>query len=314
MTHRIDVFVFPDFQLLDFSGPVAAFEMAARLVPRAYAMRPVAVVPGTVRSSAGVDVLAEDVSADPADTVLVTGGIGTRNAVECARSAAFLRGADAAGSRIASVCSGAFLLAAAGVLAHRRATTHWSLTAAFARRFPDIVLEPDRIFTRDGRYWTSAGITAGIDLALAMIAHDLGDRVARDVARQLVVPYRRSGGQSQFSSFLDVQRDGRFGALLDWAREHLAEPLTINQLADRAAMSPRHFARAFKRETGVTPAKAIERLRLAAAQVRIEAGRESMEVVASVTGFGDSERMRRAFVRALGQPPQALRRLVRADA
>jgi len=205
------------------------------------------------------------------------------------------------------------VLAAAGLLDGRRATTHWSRTTDFTRRFPDVRLEPDRIFVRDGPVWTSAGITAGIDLALALIADDLGELIARRTAQQLVVYRRRPGGQSQFSALLELERPGaRFGGLLGWARERLGEPLGVERLADRAAMSPRHFARAFAAETGVTPAKAIERLRVEAARERIEAGGEPVDRIAARVGFGDPERMRRAFLRAFGQPPQALRRAARA--
>ena len=178
-------------------------------------------------------------------------------------------------------------------------------------------LEPDRIYVRDsdarGEVWSSAGITAGIDLSLAMIAEDLGEETARRTAQQLVVYRRRPGGQSQFSALLELERpEARFATLLGWARERLAEPLGVERLADQAAMSPRHFARAFAAETGVTPAKAIERLRVEAARERIEAGPEPIDRIAACVGFGDPERMRRAFLRAFGQPPQALRRAARA--
>jgi transcriptional regulator GlxA family with amidase domain len=174
-------------------------------------------------------------------------------------------------------------------------------------------LEADRIYVRDGKVWTSAGITAGIDLALAMIAEDLGETIARRTAQQLVVYHRRPGGQSQFSALLELDRpDARFAGLLGWARERLGEPLSVERLAAQAAMSPRNFARAFAAEAGVTPAKAIERLRVEAARERVEAGAEPIDRVAEAAGFGDAERMRRAFIRAFGQPPQALRRAARA--
>jgi transcriptional regulator GlxA family with amidase domain len=215
--------------------------------------------------------------------------------------------------RIASVCSGAYLLAEAGLLDGRRATTHWGRSNDFARRYPKVRLEPDRIFVRQGEIWTSAGITAGIDLTLAMIEDDLGSEVAKSTAQQLVVHQRRPGGQSQFSALLEMGGpSGRFAELMDWMRERLSEPLNVERLADRAAMSPRHFARAFTAETGVTPAKAVERLRLEAARVRVEAGHEPIDRVALTAGFRDPERMRRAFLRAFGQPPQALRRAARA--
>jgi transcriptional regulator GlxA family with amidase domain len=215
--------------------------------------------------------------------------------------------------RVASVCTGAFVLAAAGLLDGRRATTHWAYDAELARGYPGVNVEPDRIFVREGNVWTSAGITAGIDLALALVADDLGEAVAKRAAQQLVVHHRRPGGQSQFSALLDLaQPDGRFGGLLAWARERLDEPLPVERLADRAGMSPRNFARAFAAETGITPAKAIERLRLEAARAHVEQGREPIDRLAEITGFRDPERMRRAFIRAFGHPPQALRRAARA--
>ena len=191
----------------------------------------------------------------------------------------------------------------------RRATTHWRRGPQFARAYPRVRLEPDRIYVRDGTVWTSAGITAGIDLALAMIAEDLGEEVARQTARQLVVYRQRSGGQSQFSALVEMERsDGRFSPLLGWAHERLSEPLGVERLAEQAAMSPRHFSRAFARETGVSPARAIERLRLEAARALIETSAEPIERVADKVGFGDPERMRRAFLRVYGHPPRALRR------
>jgi transcriptional regulator GlxA family with amidase domain len=173
--------------------------------------------------------------------------------------------------------------------------------------------EPDRIFVRDGQIWSSAGITAGIDLALAMVTEDYGEEIAQKTARQLVLYHRRSGGQSQFSSLLELKApSGRFGPLLTWAREHLDAPLTVEDLAEQAGMSSRHFARAFIAETGTTPSKAVERLRIEVARQRVQSSSEAIERVAELTGFGDPERMRRAFIRAFGQPPQSLRRAARA--
>jgi transcriptional regulator GlxA family with amidase domain len=176
-----------------------------------------------------------------------------------------------------------------------------------------VKLEPDRIYVRDGNIWSSAGITAGIDLALAMVAEDYGDEIVQKTARQLVLYNRRSGGQSQFSSLLELKAPtGRFGPLLTWAREHLDAPLTVEHLAERAGMSARHFTRAFIAETGATPSKAIERLRIEVARARVQSSSEAIERVAQSTGFRDPERMRRAFIRAFGQPPQSLRRAARA--
>jgi transcriptional regulator GlxA family with amidase domain len=312
MTRTLDVLIFPDFQILDATGPIAAFEIAGRYAPGAYRMRVCALEPGPVVSSSGASMMAEGLTAEPADTLLLAGGDGTRPATQCARTIAWVQGAAARARRTASVCSGAYLLAEAGLLDGRRATTHWQRCPDFARRYPQVRLEPDRIFVRDGEIWTSAGITAGIDLALALIADDLGDEVSRRVAQQLVVYHRRPGGQSQHSALLEMSHGGRFTTLLDWMREHLAEPMSVEQLAERAAMSPRHFARAFAAEIGMTPAKAVERLRLEAARERVEDSGDPIDKIATWAGFGDAERMRRAFVRSLGQPPQALRRAARA--
>jgi transcriptional regulator GlxA family with amidase domain len=217
------------------------------------------------------------------------------------------------GIRVASVCSGAYILAEAGVLDGRRATTHWLRTRHFVSAYPKVKLEADRIFVRDGNIWSSAGISAGIDLALALVAEDFGEEIAQKTARQLVLYHRRSGGQSQFSSLLELKApSGRFGPLLSWAREHLDAPLTVEDLAEQAGMSSRHFARAFIAETGSTPSKAVERLRIEVARQRVQSSSEAIERVAQVTGFRDPERMRRAFIRAFGQPPQSLRRASRA--
>jgi len=310
MTRSIGVLIFPDFQLLDAAGPIAVFDTAARKCTAApYRLRVMANAPGPVTSSSGVQLMAEQLSDDPLDTLIVTGGRGTREASACPETLAFIRAVVARTRRIASVCTGALILAAAGLLDGRRATTHWTHAAELARLYPQIHVEPDRIFIRDGATWTSAGVTAGIDLALALVADDLGEAIAKRAAQQLVVYYRRPGGQSQFSALLEADRpESRFSPVLAWARERLTERLPVDRLADRAAMSTRHFARAFTAETGMTPAKAIERLRLEAAREQVESGLGPIESIAVHTGFGDPERMRRAFVRAFGQPPQALRR------
>ncbi|MEO8112968.1 MAG: GlxA family transcriptional regulator [Phenylobacterium sp.] len=305
--------IYPGFQLLDVAGPIAAFEIAGRHVPGAYELEVLAPIPGPVASSSGVSLAAKALGAGPWDTLMISGGDGTRSMPELMQVVEWLGRAAPAARRVTSVCSGAYLLAEAGVLDGRRATTHWSRSDDFARRYPKVRLEPDRIFVRDGQVWTSAGITAGIDLSLALIEEDLGVGVARSTAQQLVVHQRRPGGQSQFSALLDTGgHHGRFGTLMDWVRQRLAEPLGVERLAAQAAMSPRHFARAFVAECGVTPAKAVERLRLEAARTRVETTQEPIDRVAEASGFGDPERMRRAFLRAFGQPPQAMRRAARA--
>jgi transcriptional regulator GlxA family with amidase domain len=309
----IGILIFPNFQLLDAAGPVAAFEEASReTASPAYRLRVIARSAGAVASSSGAELTAAAFADEPLDTLIVAGGWGTREALACAETLAYVRAAAGRARRTASVCSGAFILAASGLLDGKRATTHWGRAAELARAYPRVRVEPDRIFVRDGAVWTSAGITAGIDLALAMVADDLGERIAKLAAQQLVVYYRRPGGQSQFSALLDADRsNGRFSSVLAWARERLSERLPVERLADQATMSPRHFTRCFTVETGMTPAKAIERLRLEVSRERIESGSEPIERIAALTGFGDPERMRRAFIRAFGQPPQALRRAAR---
>ncbi|MGH6911967.1 MAG: GlxA family transcriptional regulator [Phenylobacterium sp.] len=313
MTRRIAVIVFPGFQLLDAAGPIAAFEIAGRYRPDTYELVVLAPEAGGVASSSGVKMAAEVLDGAPIDTIVVAGGNGTRSLPELAKIVAWLKDVAPKARRVTSVCSGAYLLAEAGLLDGKRATTHWQRSDDFAKRYPKVRLEPDRIFVREDQIWTSAGITAGIDLSLALIEDDLGSTVARATAQQLVVHQRRPGGQSQFSALLDTGGvHGRFAALMDWVRERLAEPLNVERLAAEAAMSPRNFARAFAAETGLTPAKAVERLRLEAARVRVETTHEPIDRVAEAAGFHDPERMRRAFLRAFGQPPQALRRAARA--
>ena len=305
----VGVLVFTDFQLLDAAGPIGAFEIAGRYVPGTYDIRLLSRDGGPVASSSGVTLNALSFKdAGPLDTLLVSGGEGTRGPSICEATLDFVRQTAITARRTTSVCSGAYVLAQAGLLDGRRATTHWNRTTDFARRYPKVKLEPDRIWVRDGAIWTSAGITAGIDLALAMIAEDLGEDIARKTAQQLVVYHRRPGGQSQFSALLELKTGGRFDALSAWARENLRSPLTVDVLAARAGMSERNFARAFAAETGFTPAKAIERLRVEAARTLLDSQPLQVEDVALETGFGDAERMRRAFIRAFGQPPQALRR------
>ncbi len=230
--------------------------------------------------------------------------------MRCEATRDFLKVQASSARRLCSVCSGAFILAAAGLLDGRRATTHWNRSGEFGAMFPRVQLESDRIFIRDGHIWTAAGVTAGIDLALVLIEEDLGDAVAKRVAQELVVYYRRPGGQSQFSSLLDLTMpQGRFADLLGWMRENITRPLVVEHLAEQVGMSPRNFSRAFSRELGVSPAKAVERLRLDLARERVEAGVQRISEIAEQTGFHDQERMRRAFMRHFGLPPQAMRRL-----
>jgi len=310
----IGVLIFPDFQLLDAAGPISVFEIAGRFAAAAPSIKTLAVTPGPVRSSSGIELMARGLKPSAAiSTLIVAGGEGVRISATCEKTLAFVRRVARRGVRVASVCSGAYVLAEAGLLDGCRATTHWQRTRHFLKAYPRIKLEPDQIFVRDGNIWSSAGITAGIDLALAMVAEDFGDEIAQKTARQLVLYHRRSGGQSQFSSLLELKApSGRFGPLLSWAREHLDASLTVEDMAEQAGMSTRHFARAFIAETGTTPSKAVERLRIEVARQRVQSSGEAIERVAQLTGFRDPERMRRAFIRAFGQPPQSLRRAARA--
>jgi transcriptional regulator GlxA family with amidase domain len=309
MPRQVAFLIYPDFQLLDAAGPIAAFEIAARHVAGSYSLRVVAAAAGLVRSSSGACMQAQPlVRARGIDTLIVAGGDGSRSAMTCMKTRRFIQSCVSRARRTASVCSGSYLLAAAGVLDGKRATTHWSRAADFARKFPQVELDADRIFVKDGPVWTSAGISAGIDLSLAMIEADLGESVARRTAQQLVVYYRRPGGQSQFSALLDMDRsNGRFAALLDHVRSHLAKRHSIADLAEQACMSPRNFSRAFQAETGMTPAKAIEQLRAETARGSIAGSGRSVQDIARVCGFGNAERMRRTFLRLFGAPPSAVK-------
>ena len=310
----IGILVFPDFQLLDAAGPISVFEIAARFAGIPSSIKILAVTSGVVRSSSGVEIFANPISRSRAiSTLIVVGAEAMPPAAMCKTTLSFVRTMAKRGVRVASVCSGAYILAEAGLLDGRRATTHWWNTQQFVSSYPKVRLEPDKIYVRDDNIWSSAGITAGIDLALAMAAEDFGEEVAKSSARQLVVYDRRSGGQSQFSSLLELKApDGRFGPLLAWAREHLDATLTVEDLAEQAGMSSRHFTRAFLAETGSTPSKAVERLRIEVARQRVQSSSESIQRIAQLTGFRDPNRMRRAFIRVFGQPPQSLRRAARA--
>lgn len=225
----------------------------------------------------------------------------------------FIRKAAPRARRVASICTGAFVLAESQLLDGRRATTHWAYAREMQRRHPDIHVEDDRIYIVDGPIWTSAGMTAGLDLTLAMVEKDLGADIARSVAHKLVMHQRRSGGQSQHSELLDLApKSDRIQRALDYARKHLHRALTVEDLAEAVHLSPRQFSRVFSAETGQSPAKAIEGLRLEAARLMIEQSRHSFDVVAKETGFRDRRHLREAFMRGFGLPPQAVRREARA--
>ena len=307
----IGFYASPGFQMLDLAGPAAAFEAAnSQLETPAYRVRILGAHKGAVTSSLGMATAAAPLDDAVLDTLIVVGG---RD--DPVLSAAALRRIAKASKRcrrVASVCTGAFTLAAAGLLDGRRATTHWRNAARLQREYPSIRVEADRIFCRDGNVWTSAGITAGIDMALALIEEDHGFAIAKGVAQLLVVYHRRYGGQSQFAASVDLApTNDRIAASLGYARDHIAEALTVERLAEAAGMSLRQFSRAFRAQTGTTPARVVERLRADLARGRIETTAQPVERIAEAVGFGDAENMRRAFIRIYGQPPQSIRRAIR---
>lgn len=305
-------FVYPGFVLLDLSGPLEAFSVAASLVPGSYRLTVMSLDGGEVESSTCLKVMSEPAVLHTIDTFVVVGDFGLASRAASPETIDFIRAASAGARRTASVCMGAFLLAASGLLDGRRVTTHWRYAPRLKALYPDVRVDGDRIFFSDAGLWTSAGMTAGIDMTLALIEEDLGKEIARAVARLMVVYYRRPGGQLQHSSLLDLDpAQDRIGRALTFAREHLSEALTVERLADVAHMSLRQFSRAFVAATGMTPAKVIERLRAEAARARVEDGRENLETIARAVGFADSERMRQTFIRVFGRPPRELRRSAR---
>lgn len=299
--------VFPNFQVMSFAV-ITVFEIA-NLVAKdtIYSVSLLSEHGGLVRSSAGFSVETEAFGEKVFDTVMI--GAGTEIEPSTPALLDFVHRAMRTSRRVAAPCTGAFILAEAGVLDGRRATTHWAFARELQKHFPRLKVEEDRIFIIDGPVWTSAGMTAGVDLALAMVEKDLGPEVARAVARKLVVYHRRAGGQSQFSALLELEpKSDRIQKVLDFAKRNLRSVLSVEDLAQVANLSPRQFSRAFREETGQSPAKAVENLRVEAARLLMEQGRLSMDMIAEETGFADRERMRRAFLRAFGQPPQAVRR------
>jgi transcriptional regulator GlxA family with amidase domain len=310
---RIEILAFPDVLLLDVAGPLQVFASANELTraagePCPYELAVVAERP-LVTASGGLGLATQKLSKSgvPLDTLIVAGGFGVGPACENAALIRWVTTRAAVARRAASVCTGAFLLATAGLLDGRRAVTHWRRCAEFARRFPAVRLDPDPIFVRDGNIWTSAGITAGIDLALALVEEDLGQQVALAVARHLVVFLKRPGGQAQFSAALALQCcDVRFERLHAWIADNLRRDLSVASLAEAASMSERSFVRHYRQATGMTPARAVERIRVEAARQVLEQGLP-VKRVAARCGFGSEETMRRSFLRVLSATPQAYR-------
>lgn len=307
---RVVIMLFPRTKLLDVTGPLQVFNDAKRADGSAfYEIILASEHGGLVATDAGVPLpsmsLAE-VSARPIDTLLVSGGRSALDAAGSAALLAFLREQSGKTRRLGSICLGAFILAAAGLLDGCEATTHWEYTDRLGAAHPATTVKPDAIFVSNGRIWTSAGVSTGIDMALAMVEEDLGRKVALDLARDLVLYLKRPGGQSQFSGELQRQsRDaaGRFEALHAHMREHAAGDLSVPELARIMAMSPRHFARIYAQENGISPAKAVEAVRLDLARDLLEETDIGIQQVAVRTGFGDDERLRRAFLRRYGVAP-----------
>lgn len=306
---HVAFFIYPNFNLIDLSGPLDAFASAADIVPESYRFTVMSLEGGEIESWSGAKVISEVAVLDGIDTLVIAGDPKMADRNVSGETIAFIRTAAAEARRTASVCMGAFLLAASGLLDGRRATTHWRFAARLQAMYPMIRVDGDRIFINEHGVWTSAGMTAGIDMALALIEEDLGRETSRAVARMLVVYYRRPGGQMQHSSLLELDPGSdRIRSALIFAREHLSDSLSVERLAEVACLSVRQFSRAFVVGTGMTPAKAIERLRVEAARPRVEDGQETLDVIAQAVGFADAERMRQSFVRILGHPPRALRR------
>lgn len=313
MARQIAFYLCPGYQLLDLAGPLAALEIANRLSKtNHYAFRLLSREGGMLPSSSPAS-LVTDLAEDAAAHILIIVGGETEPMFEPMEVDAVSRLARSA-VRVASICTGAFLLAETGLLDGREATTHWALANELQLRHPKVVVDAERIFIKSGPIWTSAGMSAGIDLTLALIEVDCGPALARAVAREMVVYHRRPGGQSQFAQMSELEpRTDRIRRALAYADEHLAEPLSTETLADAASLSPRQFTRVFRDETGETPAKAVERLRAEAARLRLVESAEPIEIIARSVGFADPERMRRAFQRLYGQSPQTMRRLGRAQ-
>ncbi len=311
----VEVLAYPAVQLLDVAGPLQVFASANDFIARVggvapYALQVVAKSGQAVTASAGIGLAVNPLpqGAAAADTLIIAGGQGVEAAASDQELIAWVQARARDARRVASVCTGAFLLAACGVLDGRRAATHWSLCAELSRRFPAVHVEPEPIFLNDGPVWTSAGVTAGIDLALALVEQDLGRTVALEVARYLVVFLKRPGGQSQFSAFLSLQAaEDKFGPFHEWLQEHLADELSLPVLAAKAGMSERSFSRHYLEATGLTPAHAVERLRVEAARLLLSETRLPVKRISQSCGFGSEETMRRSFLRVLAVTPQDYR-------
>jgi len=317
----IVVLAFERAQLLDVAGPVQTFASSNEIMQAAGGAPYHIVVAsrrgGALSTSAGLPLLTRPVSSlrrQRIDTLIIPGGPGVHDALKDLRTIRWVRNLYSATRRIASVCTGAFLLAETGLLDGRRATTHWKSCARLQQAYPDVKVDGDPIYVRDARIWTSAGVTAGIDLSLALVEEDLGRKVAMQVARQLVVFLNRPGGQSQFSAPLAAQAaaaDGNapnhFAPLHGWIAEHLTGDLRVERLAEQAGMSPRTFARVYATRMGVTPARMVEKIRVEAVRRSLEETDTPIKRIAAECGFGQEARLRRAFARQVGTTPAEYR-------
>ncbi|MET4920875.1 GlxA family transcriptional regulator [Streptomyces sp. PSRA5] len=314
---RVVFVIFEGFQSLDLSGPFEVFQQAGRLGP-GYDCRIVAPVAGPTRSTSGLRVHADhgigEVDPTGIDTLVVAGGSGVDDAAKDPALVAWIAEAGTTARRIASVCSGVFLLAAAGQLTGRRVTTHWSRDSQLRREHPGLTVDTRPIFVRDGRVWTSAGVTAGMDLALALVEDDLGREAAHTVAQHLVLFLRRPGSQAQFSVPLWSAQPATdpIRAVVEAVHADPGSPHTLADLAARAGLSPRHFQRRFTAELGTGPAEYVERVRVEAAQRALTGGDEPVTAIARRCGLGSSESLRRAFHRHCGVTPTDYRNRFRS--
>jgi transcriptional regulator GlxA family with amidase domain len=315
-TRSVVVLAYDNVLLLDVASSVQTFStynvLLAPMGEPAYTVRVVSAKGGLIDTSAGVPIMSEplpDLGQIEIDTLMVCGGIGRHQALQDERLLSWLRAAAPRARRVCSVCSGAFILAATGLLSGRRVVTHWKYCSDLRAAHPDLRVEDDALFVQDGRFWTSAGVTAGIDLTLALLKEDHGHARTMEVARHMVVFLKRPGGQSQFSQLLAGQSSARegFADLIEWMSEHLGEVLDVERLAERAHMSPRHFTRVFREQMHCPPAKFVERMRVETARRLLEETPLQVTAVAERCGFGDEERMRRAFLRQLKVSPSAYR-------
>ena len=307
---QVGIVVFPNYSVMSFAA-VPVFELANAFSKRpVYNLQFLSEKGGKVATSAGMAVETERFDQRRLDTLIVGGGTviepGTPGFI------AYLKKSLSRCRRVTSICGGAYHLAAAGLLDGRRATTHWAYVKDMQERYPKVTMDMDRIFVQDGPIWTSAGMTAGIDLALALVEADFGWELTRAISKKMVLYQRRAGGQSQFSTLLELEpKSDRIQSVLKHAKQNLRDSLSVEELAEVAHLSPRQFSRLFHTETGQSPAKAIENIRVEEARIMVESGDHSIDEIAVQAGFGDRDRMRRAFLRAFGQPPQSFKRSAR---